>query len=163
MAEFAKCMRSNGVPNFQEPKPGGTGEVPIGASPTARSFKTAERKCQKFMSGGGLPGSGEAPSPQTLAHYLKIAQCMRRHGVSGFPDPTTSMPSKPPAGGGEISDIEGAILVAISVDPECDGQRGEEVFAGYFWILSAMRSGLQVTRKGRLSDYRWERWNAKCA
>ncbi len=112
MVAFAKCMRSSGVPSFQEPHAGGTGQVPIGANPAARSFKAAEAKCQKFMGGGGLPGSGsEPPSVKTLARWLKISQCMRKHGVSGFPDPTTSMPSKPPAGVGEIADREGAILL----------------------------------------------------
>jgi hypothetical protein len=80
-------MRANGVSNFQEPKAGGRGEVPIGASPSARSFKAAEAKCQKLMGGGGLPGGSgtEPPSAKTLARWLKISQCMRKHGVSGFP------------------------------------------------------------------------------
>ena len=42
---------------------------------------------------------------------VKVSQCMRRHGVSGFPDPTTSIPSIPPAGGGVISDRDGVIFV----------------------------------------------------
>jgi hypothetical protein len=39
---------------------------------------------------------------------------MRRHGITDFPDPRTSVPSNPfPAGsdGGVISDIDGVILV----------------------------------------------------
>jgi hypothetical protein len=37
---------------------------------------------------------------------------MRQHGVHGFPDPRTSVPSNPLGSGvGEISDIEGVILV----------------------------------------------------
>jgi len=45
---------------------------------------------------------------------LKVAQCMRRHGVHDFPDPTTTVPSNPRAavgGNGVISDIDGVILV----------------------------------------------------
>jgi hypothetical protein len=114
MLAFAKCMRASGVPNFPDPKSGGEGAVPIGANPTAPLFKAAQAKCQKLLPGGGLPGAGEAPSAQTLARWLKISQCMRKHGVSGFPDPTTSMPSKPPAGVGEIADREGAILLIPS-------------------------------------------------
>jgi hypothetical protein len=65
------------------------------------------------MPGGGFPGPGSTthPSAQALAQMLKVAQCMRRHGISGFPDPTTSIPSNPPAGGGVISDRDGVILV----------------------------------------------------
>src|ERR1700721_3143097 len=34
----------------------------------------------------GLPGPGSTthPSSQTLAYWRTVAQCMRRHGVSGF-------------------------------------------------------------------------------
>jgi len=68
------------------------------------------------MPGGGPPGPGSTthPSAQALAQMVKVAQCMRRHGVPDFPDPRTSVPSNPfPAGstGGVISDIDGVILV----------------------------------------------------
>jgi hypothetical protein len=112
---FAKCMRLSGVPNFPDPKPGGgflfhTG---AGVDPSSAAFKAAQAKCKQFMPPG--PGSGSPPSAQTLAHYLKIAQCMRRNGIPNFPDPRTTVPSNPRAalggGNGVISDIEGAILV----------------------------------------------------
>src|ERR1700689_4488728 len=38
------------------------------------------------------PGSTTHPSAQTMAHWRTVAQCMRQHGVSRFPDPTTSIP-----------------------------------------------------------------------
>ncbi len=39
-------------------------------------------------------GSGRThPSAQTLAKLLRIAVCMRQHGVSQFPDPRTTVPS----------------------------------------------------------------------
>jgi hypothetical protein len=70
-----------------------------------------EAKCQKLVPGsGGLPGSGPPPSAQTLAKLLKIAECMRQHGVPQFPDPRTSVPSSP-AGIREITDFDGAILL----------------------------------------------------
>ena len=42
----------------------------------------------------GLPGTGSRthPSAQAMAHWRTVAQCMRQHGVSGFPDPTTTIP-----------------------------------------------------------------------
>jgi hypothetical protein len=111
---YSKCMRANGVPNFPDPKAGGgfQGAVPVGANPSAPLFKAAQTKCGKLLPGlGGGPGSGPAPSAQALAHWVTVAQCMRRHGVSNFPDPTTTVPSHPPAGGGVISDRDGVILV----------------------------------------------------
>jgi hypothetical protein len=112
---FAGCMRANGLPNFPDPRAGGgfllhTGG---GADPSSPAFKTAQTKCKKLLPPG--PGSGAPPSAKTLAHYLTVAQCMRRHGVPGFPDPRTTAPSDPRAalgsGGGVISDIEGVIFI----------------------------------------------------
>jgi hypothetical protein len=114
---FARCMRASGVPSFPDPKAGGgfVFQTGAGVDPSAPAFKTAQAKCRKLLPSGGLaPGTSTHPAPQWLAHMVKVAQCMRRHGISGFPDPRTSVPSNPfPAGspGGVISDIQGVILV----------------------------------------------------
>jgi signal transduction histidine kinase len=61
---------------------------------------------------GGFPrpGSTTHPSARAVAHWRNVAQCMRQHGVSGFPDPTTSTPSKTGGPPGVIADREGAIF-----------------------------------------------------
>ncbi|MGH2833506.1 MAG: hypothetical protein ACRDK2_12105, partial [Solirubrobacteraceae bacterium] len=115
MLAYANCMHSNGEPNYPDPKPGGgSGRVPVGGPLSSPALKAAQTKCQKLVPDGGppAPGSTEHPSAQTVARYLKVAQCMRTHGVPDFPDPTTSIPSNPPVAGiGEISDIESVILL----------------------------------------------------
>ena len=60
----------------------------------------------------GFPGPGSTthPSAQTMAHWRAVARCMRRHGVSGFPDPTTSVPSNPAGKYRMIAGRDGAIL-----------------------------------------------------
>jgi len=61
----------------------------------------------------GLPGPGARthPSAQTMAHWRDVAQCMREHGVAGFPDPTDTFPSKGKSAFiGEVSDRDGALL-----------------------------------------------------
>jgi len=116
---YAKCMRSNGVLNFPDPSGSGGGfHLATGTNPSSPAFKVAQAKCHKLLPGGGPPGPGSltSPSPQTLARMLNIARCMRRHGIYDFPDPRTSVPSKPfgagaGAGSGVVSDIEGVILV----------------------------------------------------
>jgi hypothetical protein len=113
---FAKCMRASGVPNFPDPQPGGGFLLHASAALIASpAFKAAQAKCHKLLPGGGPPGPGSTtnPSPQTLARFLRIARCMRKHGVEDFPDPRTSVPSNPfgSGGAGVISDIEGVILV----------------------------------------------------
>ena len=62
----------------------------------------------------GLPGPGSTthPSAATMAHWGAVALCMRGHGVSGFPDPTTSFPTFRFMG--VVSDRDGAILAVPS-------------------------------------------------
>jgi hypothetical protein len=114
---FARCMRSNGVPNFPDPQPGGGflfhASHEVISSP---AFKAAQAKCQKLMPGGGPPGPGTQthPSARTLARFRAIARCMRGHGVPAFPDPRTSVPPNPfgsNSDGGVISDIEEVIFI----------------------------------------------------
>jgi hypothetical protein len=109
-------MRANGVPSFTDPNPGGgPGRVPIGNNPAAPAFEAAQTKCDKLVLGSGppaVPGSTTHPSPQTLKMLLRIAVCMRRHGVPQFPDPRTSVPSNPATAGiREITDYDDAILL----------------------------------------------------
>jgi hypothetical protein len=108
---YAKCMRASGVPSFPDPNSSGGflfhARAGLINSPL---FKAAQAKCHKLLPEG--PGSGPPPSPQTLARFLNIARCMRRHGVPDFPDPRTTAPPKPLGSGiAELSDIEGVILL----------------------------------------------------
>jgi hypothetical protein len=113
---YAKCMRANGVPRFPDPNADGGFLFHARAGLTNSPLsKEAQAKCHKLLPPG--PGSGAPPTAQTLARFLKISQCMRKHGVYDFPDPRTSVPSNPFGSGrgtGLISDIEGVILVFSS-------------------------------------------------
>jgi hypothetical protein len=112
---FAKCMRSHGVPGFPDPQAGGGFAFRPGAGiVSSPAFKAAQATCGKLLPGGGLPtpGSTTHPSAQTLAKLLRISRCMRQHGITQFPDPTTTVPSLgTPSGPTEITDFDGAILV----------------------------------------------------
>jgi len=116
--EFAECMRSHGIADFPDPSSGGgfifNASAGIIQGP---HYQAAQKACQKYMPPG--PGSGPPPSAQAMAQMLKVSQCMRRHGISDFPDPRTSVPpdSLPPKGG-VISDIDGVILVFPSTIDE---------------------------------------------
>jgi hypothetical protein len=104
---FSRCMRSHGVTNFPDPSPGGGIQLGSGMNPFSPSFKAAQSSCHKLLPGGG-PGAAH-PTAQAKAATLKISECMRRHGVSGFPDPTLTPPSGP-AGYSQILDRGGVIL-----------------------------------------------------
>lgn len=114
---FAKCMRANGVSNFPDPSATGPLFNTAGVDTSSPAFRAAQAKCQKLM-GGGPPGLGSTthPSARTLAKLRRIAVCMRRHGVSQFPDPRTTVPANP-AGYQEITDFDSVILLfPVSMD-----------------------------------------------
>lgn len=94
-------MRSHGVPNFPDPPAGGGGvqlSAGSGINPQSPAFQAAQNACQKLLPLGG-PARGGGSEARKL-RLLRLAQCMRSHGISTFPDPTSSAPSAPPAGGG---------------------------------------------------------------
>jgi hypothetical protein len=92
MPAYARCMRSHGVSDFPDPTPslgGGAGFQINGGPGSALNhnnprFKAADQVCRSL-----LPGGEQAPteSAQKLGAEVKWAQCMRSHGLPGFPDP----------------------------------------------------------------------------
>jgi hypothetical protein len=100
---LAQCMRAHGVPNYPDPVKGPGGEgFPITASIGGSTltvegipfsgpvFEAAEKTCKLFGGGTAPPAVSES---QKLALF-HFAECMRKHGVPDYPDPTF------PAGGG---------------------------------------------------------------
>jgi hypothetical protein len=86
--QFADCMRSHGVPDF--PDPGhGSGNGPQD-NPQSPAFKSASTTCDKLQPGTNTPPP--KPSKSRQLAMLRFAECMRKHGVSNFPDPTLSLP-----------------------------------------------------------------------
>jgi hypothetical protein len=99
---FSKCMRSHGVPSFPDPSGGGGIHLPDNSNinPFSPSFKAAQAQCQELLPGGGPPRGASAQQKQRM---LRTSQCMRGHGVTGFPDPSTT----PPTGSHDYSLVEG--------------------------------------------------------
>lgn len=98
---FSECMRSHGVPNFPDPSPGGGIHVAVDSiNPSSPSVKTAQARCHKLLPGGGPP---QGVTEQQKEQLVRTAECMRSHGVSGFPDPTTTPPTNPH----DYSSVEG--------------------------------------------------------
>ena len=119
---FSQCMRAHGVSNFPDPGAGGqnSGQIRIesgsGVNLQSPAFHSAQSSCRHLVPGGG-PGSGP-PSAQVMAQMRQVSQCMRAHGISGFPDPTTSPPSNS-SGYGAITGHNGvffAIPTSIEVN-----------------------------------------------
>jgi hypothetical protein len=94
---YSTCMRSHGVANFPDPQISNNGnehKIAMRVTPGITGnphFKSAQQACNKLLPGGG-PGSGpnHQNTPQEQSRYLKVAACVRSHGVPNFPDPTFS-------------------------------------------------------------------------
>jgi hypothetical protein len=86
MLAYAQCMRSHGVANF--PDPNGQGVIQgSGIDVGSASFQAADKACRHVLPNGGQPTP--AQQAKALAQALRFSQCMRSHGISGFPDPQT--------------------------------------------------------------------------
>jgi hypothetical protein len=95
LVDFAVCMRAHGLTNFPDPSSGpggGVSLVPAGIDTSAPAFKRAISACNRLLPG---LGSHRGPSAQAISQLLQFSRCMRSHGVTGFPDPTTRPPLSP--------------------------------------------------------------------
>lgn len=97
--KLAECMRTHGVPDF--PDPTGSGGFGIQASANGANasinvnghavnvsgpaFRTAMNKCAQYQPHG--PAISGAQLAQIKQGALRMAACMRTHGVPNFPDP----------------------------------------------------------------------------
>jgi len=99
--KFSQCMRSHGVPDFPDPTPNATASsgpvrvvlgivLPPTMNPRAPAFRSALNQCRKLVIGA----APKTVSASTRLKLIQSAECMRKHGVPNFPDPTF-----PPAAG----------------------------------------------------------------
>jgi hypothetical protein len=105
--EFAQCMRDSGI-DMPDPDTGdGEGiriQLPDGVDPNSETFQNAQQECEPIIR-DAVP-EGERPDPSEVRDQaVKLAQCMREHGVN-MPDPQVDSEGRvtmggPPPGGGE--------------------------------------------------------------
>ena len=84
--KFATCMRNHGVPSFPDPESSPAIQIPVSlAKNPSPAFTSAMQACKHLM-----PADGQPPvaSASQKAAALKLARCMRAHGVPNYPDPT---------------------------------------------------------------------------
>ncbi len=82
---FAQCMRSHGEPNFPDPSSDGTistSQIDINAPP----YHAALNACGQLQAGVQVQLSA-VQQQELIKRYLKVAACMRAHGITTFPDP----------------------------------------------------------------------------
>ncbi len=112
---FSRCIRSHGAPNFPDPKVSGQ-TVRMGSQRTIESpaFQSAVHACQRLLPKG--PPSSGPPSSQAQARMLAVSACMRKQGISGFPDPSTSPPSSSAGDSGIIGNGWYYLAIPSSID-----------------------------------------------
>ena len=94
--KMAQCMRANGIPSFPDPSSSGgpaggfsiqggsNGTVTIGGATVAQStLRAAFQKCRKELPQG--PPISSAQLAKLRQGALKMAECMRAHGVDELP------------------------------------------------------------------------------
>jgi hypothetical protein len=89
---YSACVRSHGVPNF--PDPGSSGQLPktsaqqLGVS--GSRLQAALTACRRLLPSSSQPGPPtQAALQQAWSATRDFARCMRIHGVSDWPGPTS--------------------------------------------------------------------------
>lgn len=84
---YSHCMQAHGIKDFPDPNGGGlqiTGGLNSDLNPNNPLFTSAQNACKSLM-----PQPTAAQKAQALKDGLKMATCMRAHGLKDFPDPTS--------------------------------------------------------------------------
>jgi hypothetical protein len=84
--KYAQCMRENGVTDFPDPDKNGRFVIAAGGpNQNSPQVKKAKQACKSQEP----PGIKDDPAQvaQAQNEWLKFAQCMRKNGISDFPDP----------------------------------------------------------------------------
>ncbi len=84
-------MRAHGVPGFPDPRPGAGLVIPNGLDASAPAFRSAQSACANLLPAGAGPGARASESDRRA--MLRVARCIRTHGVPSFADPTATPPS----------------------------------------------------------------------
>lgn len=108
---LAQCMRIHGAPTF--PDPSASGGFSLNASTLdSTQVQAAYLDCRHLLPGAGPSMSellqqmqqAQQEQQKLLPALVKFSQCMRSHGVPGYPDPALSGQGNPAApGGGPIN------------------------------------------------------------
>ena len=93
IAQFAQCMRQNGVTDFPDPQ---NGHFVMGGDVQSNPhFNSAIQACQHLLGPGGISGGSNSGAQSAR---LAFAHCMQTHGVPSFPDPSSNGAIQAPPG-----------------------------------------------------------------
>ncbi len=90
---FAGCIRSHGLAGYPDPVVSSSADhvqvtiSPGSLDPNSPAFRSADRACHHYLPNGGVQAGPSGTGAQQRAQDVVFADCMRSHGVPGFPDP----------------------------------------------------------------------------
>ena len=83
--KYSDCLRAHGVPDFPDLNANGSVSLPSSINTQAPAFESAQQACASLRPGG----SSRPPISLTQQKsFVANAQCLRKHGIPDFPDPT---------------------------------------------------------------------------
>jgi hypothetical protein len=88
MLQYAQCMREHGVDMPDPQFSGGRVTMQQSAGGSPQKMQAAQKACQKFQDKIKPPPMSAADREKFKQQALANARCMRRHGITNFPDPT---------------------------------------------------------------------------
>jgi len=86
--KFVNCLQTHGVD--AQLGPGGKGVSIQGGPADSSKLASAQEACREYLPGGGPKQLTPQQEAKFLKQMVKLAKCMRAHGVSDFPDPSAS-------------------------------------------------------------------------
>jgi hypothetical protein len=86
--DYAKCMRSHGAPNWPDPNSQGQFLKTKTNAAAYQAPASAYQACLHLLPNGGQLTAAQQAIISPL--MLKLANCMRTHGITNFPDPTVN-------------------------------------------------------------------------
>ena len=94
---FARCMRSHGVRNWPDPSSSGVfaKRTPQQLGVSDSQYQAAQNACQNLLPAGANDQFPPAEVQQLLVGMRSFSQCMRSHGVTNWPDPSTDSQGQP--------------------------------------------------------------------
>jgi hypothetical protein len=86
--KFSQCMRDQGLTWFPDPDPNGGLTVSIPAGTDQSTVDKAQEACKQYAPGASQ--NGGQISEEDLNKLRQVAQCIRDHGFSNYPDPDSN-------------------------------------------------------------------------
>jgi hypothetical protein len=96
----AQCVRTHGVPSYQDPVVTADGHVYTDMRSlhrlSAAQFNGLRQACGSQLTAAGFQLKDEPPAPPQLVQAgIRTARCLRAHGLPNYRDPTSSTPFAP--------------------------------------------------------------------